>query len=85
MLFIHLFFTQISATDEDDGTSGVVNYRITQGNIGNTFVIDEASGIVKAALPLDRESVASYTLVVEAYNPNFVNSTTSVGKILLPP
>ncbi|KAJ8022829.1 Cadherin-23 [Holothuria leucospilota] len=74
---------QISATDEDDGTNGVVNYRIAQGNVGNTFVINKTSGIVRAAQPLDRETVASYTLVVEAYNPNFVNSTTSIVSVLI--
>lgn len=72
---------QITASDEDEGVNSFVNYRIVQGDSGNHFRVGNTTGILRVALPLDRETLPSYTLVVEAFNPAVTNSSTDVGKI----
>ena len=51
------------ATNETSGST--VMYSITAGNQGNTFMVDE-NGTIKNIVPLDSETVAQYTLLVNA-------------------
>lgn len=55
----------VSATDEDSLSNGDVSYAITIGNTNNAFDIS-SSGVITTTQPLDRETVASYILTVEA-------------------
>ena len=52
----------VSATDPDDDA---LTYSITEGNDDGTFAVD-GEGVVTVAGPLNHETVASYTLTVEA-------------------
>jgi hypothetical protein len=54
----------ISASDPDAGA--VLTYAITAGNIGNVFHIDPATGEITVVGALDFETLASYSLTVEA-------------------
>lgn len=56
----------VNATDADSTTNGQLMYSIQSGNTNNAFSIDQRSGQIKTAKPLDRETVTGYTLVVKA-------------------
>ena len=43
-----------------------VSYSIVSGNGEGAFSIDDSSGSIVVASPLDHESVSTYTLTVEA-------------------
>ncbi|KAK8375851.1 hypothetical protein O3P69_008534 [Scylla paramamosain] len=57
---------RISATDADEGLNGVVQYTIVDGNEEGRFKVDEKTGQVTLARPLDRESTPRYLLTVAA-------------------
>nr|XP_018907159.1 PREDICTED: protocadherin-like wing polarity protein stan isoform X2 [Bemisia tabaci] len=50
----------VIATDVDFGLNGRIRYAL--GNDTEAFVIDPASGVIRTAKPLDRESVAQYEI-----------------------
>ncbi|XP_015521680.1 protocadherin-like wing polarity protein stan isoform X1 [Neodiprion lecontei] len=52
---------RIAATDADIGRNGKVSYAFQDDGDGS-FAIDPSSGVVRTAKPLDRESVARYSL-----------------------
>ncbi|XP_023289907.1 fat-like cadherin-related tumor suppressor homolog isoform X2 [Orussus abietinus] len=56
----------VFATDLDSEENGNVSYRIERGDRQKQFTIDERTGQIMVAAPLDRESVASYMLEVHA-------------------
>lgn len=56
----------ITATDNDYGTDGSLTYVITLGNTNSEFVINPATGEIRTAKSLDKETTASYTLTIEA-------------------
>ncbi|XP_078597383.1 protocadherin Fat 4-like [Branchiostoma floridae x Branchiostoma japonicum] len=56
----------VTAVDSDSGPDGTVVYSIEDGNSEQKFVIDELTGELSVALPLDRESTDSYSLTVKA-------------------
>ena len=57
--------TQVSATDDDEGSNGRITYSIIGGNSQNAFVIDPPNtGIVKTNIILDREIRESYRFVI---------------------
>ncbi|XP_078692007.1 protocadherin-like wing polarity protein stan [Branchiostoma floridae x Branchiostoma belcheri] len=58
--------TAVAATDSDSGDDGTISYNITSGNDLSHFILDSSSGIISTAAVLDRETTASYTLVVTA-------------------
>ena len=58
------YVTQVSATDDDEGSNGRITYSIIGGNSQNAFVIDPPNtGIVKTNIILDREIKDSYRFV----------------------
>ncbi|XP_060526655.1 fat-like cadherin-related tumor suppressor homolog isoform X2 [Cylas formicarius] len=57
---------QIVATDLDSGANGNVTYSIIHGDNQRRFAMDEQSGYVSVAAPLDRESVSGYVLEILA-------------------
>ena len=61
----------VSAADPD---GDAVTYSIASGNGGGAFSIDGSGGSIAVAVPLDYESVSSYTLTVEARDGS-VNGT----------
>ncbi|XP_034723136.1 protocadherin-16-like [Etheostoma cragini] len=56
----------LRATDQDEGASGEINYRITAGDPLGDFRLDRESGVLFTSRPLDREKRAAYTLTVTA-------------------
>lgn len=57
---------RISASDADEGLNGDVVYTIVDGNDDGRFKVDETTGQVTLARPLDRETTPRYLLTVAA-------------------
>lgn len=57
---------QVFASDADEGTNGQIRFSIADGNVNSDFRIDSVTGVISVAKPLDRETRASYSLVVQA-------------------
>ncbi|GFR97049.1 fat cadherin [Elysia marginata] len=56
----------VKALDKDVGSNGEVRYSIVDGNDGDLFNIDPASGLIKTAARLDSELARQVTLVLQA-------------------
>lgn len=57
---------EVLATDRD--TASVIQYRIVEGNVGNSFKIDALTGKISVAELLDYEKIKEYNLKVRAYD-----------------
>ncbi|KAM4709804.1 protocadherin Fat 1 [Discoglossus pictus] len=69
----------VIADDADGPLNSHIRYSITNGNQGNTFIIDPVRGEVKVNKLLDREKVSGYTLTIQAEDngsPPRHNTTT---------
>ncbi|XP_075466227.1 protocadherin Fat 1 isoform X4 [Ascaphus truei] len=67
------------ADDADGPLNSHIRYTITDGNQGNTFLIDPVRGEVKVNKLLDREKISGYTLTIQAEDngdPPRLNTTT---------
>ncbi|EDO41767.1 predicted protein, partial [Nematostella vectensis] len=58
--------SQFMATDEDKGYNGLVLYSIVEGDVDSVFNINMFTGELTVAMPLDRETISSYTLNISA-------------------
>ena len=58
--------TRLIATDRDIGSNGMINYAITGGNTGQTFMIDQQTGTVRLARQLTVTGPDRYHLEVRA-------------------
>eukprot|EP00035_Acanthoeca_spectabilis_P006219 m.122020 g.122020 ORF g.122020 m.122020 type:complete len:4758 (-) comp13405_c0_seq2:212-14485(-) len=67
--------TAVKATDEDVGNNGAVIYSIVSGNEEGRFRIDSANGSISVAAPLDRETTATYNLVLSASDAGAPSNT----------
>ena len=65
---------RVTATDPDSGTNGQVHYSLLNGNVNNTFELDNNGGVLKLQQRLTRSSV-----------PNFFNLTISATDHGTPP
>ncbi|XP_077135758.1 protocadherin Fat 1 isoform X2 [Ranitomeya variabilis] len=68
----------VVADDADGPLNSHIRYAITDGNLGNTFIIDPVRGEVKVNKLLDREKISGYTLTIKAEdngNPPRMNTT----------
>lgn len=82
--FAPLKVLTVRATDRDSGVNGQLTYRLSQDGDG-AFSVDERTGEVFTKTRLDRESVASYQLQVEAVDqgkPQLTGSATVVVTVL---
>lgn len=74
--------SNVTATDLDIGpVYGLVTYAITSGNDNDAFTIRPTDGTVFVKRPLDRETTASYSLVIEASDQDpisLLSSTTTL-------
>ncbi|RVE65013.1 hypothetical protein OJAV_G00132020 [Oryzias javanicus] len=59
-------FCDVFAVDADSLSFSVVRYGIIEGNSEEYFTIDPDSGLLSTTVSLDRETIAVYTLTVEA-------------------
>uniref|UniRef100_A0A1Y1MVJ3 Fat-like cadherin-related tumor suppressor homolog n=1 Tax=Photinus pyralis TaxID=7054 RepID=A0A1Y1MVJ3_PHOPY len=57
---------QVVATDLDSDNNGRITYSILRGDNHEQFTIDQDTGYISVAAPLDRESISSYVLEVLA-------------------
>ena len=56
----------VYATDRDRDENGHVSYKITAGNIGNAFEVNNLTGVVTVKGAIDREMVKEFKLTVRA-------------------
>lgn len=75
----------MSATDVDEGLNGKILYFLNQEADG-AFAVDEDTGRITTAAPLDREKLASYSFRVFAVDlspsaPS--NSSAQVNKVIV--
>lgn len=59
-------FSQVSATDIDEGANGRVRFSIAAGDDNRDFTISEDSGVVRVAKNLNYERKSHYTVTVRA-------------------
>ncbi|XP_015241891.1 PREDICTED: protocadherin Fat 4-like isoform X2 [Cyprinodon variegatus] len=59
----------VLAIDADSPTYSTVWYKITEGNIDESFMLDPENGLVSTTISLDRESIPFFNLTVEAAEP----------------
>ena len=52
---------RFNATDKDENA---LTFRVTAGNVGDAFEIDESTGVLTTKTGLDRETVPTYNLTV---------------------
>ncbi|XP_076467657.1 protocadherin Fat 1-like [Babylonia areolata] len=57
---------KVMAVDADSYANSVVTYSIVSGNPTGNFVIDPQDGIIQIAIPIDREKVETFTLMIQA-------------------
>uniref|UniRef100_A0A672UID6 Cadherin-23 n=1 Tax=Strigops habroptila TaxID=2489341 RepID=A0A672UID6_STRHB len=57
---------RLNCTDADTGLNAELSYFITGGNQDGKFSVGFRDGVVRTVVSLDRETVASYTLILEA-------------------
>ena len=67
-----------SVLAEDADSNAIIRYYIEKGNENGVFKLDESSGEIRLAAPLDRESNMRYTLTVVAYDGVFVSKVNLV-------
>ena len=71
----------VMATDDDLDSYGQVRYSIISGNFKDSFSLDQETGEIRVAKDIDRESISSFSLVVEARDmgtPQPFQTTTTV-------
>ncbi|KAI7801010.1 putative protocadherin-16 [Triplophysa rosa] len=68
----------IRATDQDSGDSGVLHYKITDGDYLGDFHLDKKSGVLSTSRPLDREYKSRYTLTMEAQDQGIPSLASTV-------
>ncbi len=84
---LHSIITKVEAIDKDEGQDGQVFYRLKLSNskeILNLLKIDELSGEIKLARPLNLEDAKFYEIQLEAYDKgNPPKFTEEVIKIII--
>ncbi|XP_051157574.1 fat-like cadherin-related tumor suppressor homolog [Leptopilina boulardi] len=70
--------TQVYANDLDSEENGIVSYFIERGDKLKQFTIDEKTGVISVAAPLDRETISNYILEVHARDSGLPTLTSFV-------
>jgi hypothetical protein len=65
---------EVRAEDLDKEAS-ITTYQILKGNTGKAFSIEEQTGFIRVAKPLDYETIKKYNLVIGAWDGQFGNET----------
>ncbi|XP_060034907.1 protocadherin-23 [Erinaceus europaeus] len=76
---------RLTAEDPDEGRNGKVTYSILSGNEDRTFLLDESSGLLMTACPLDYELKTQHVLVLLAVDdgvPALSSSQTMTVNVL---
>lgn len=72
---------RVYSVDLDEGLNGDVFYKLLEGNLDNSFAIDDATGQLTVARQLDRETTDTYRLVVVAHDAALKGQLTSTTTI----
>lgn len=76
------YVLKLNASDPDAGSNGTISYSITSGNGLGWFEIDNKSGLVTTAMPIDREKTPSVSITVTAQDhgptPNSGSTTVKI-------
>ena len=72
---------EVKADDLDDDST-ITTYQIVSGNVGNAFTIEEQTGYIRVAKPLDYETIKEYNLMVGAWDGSFSSQTHVEIKVL---
>uniref|UniRef100_A0A8B9VUL3 Cadherin-23 n=1 Tax=Anas zonorhyncha TaxID=75864 RepID=A0A8B9VUL3_9AVES len=70
---------RLNCTDADVGLNAELSYFITGGNQDGKFSVGFRDGVVRTVVSLDRETVASYALILEAIGEGFSPSVNTGG------
>ncbi|XP_033149615.1 fat-like cadherin-related tumor suppressor homolog [Drosophila busckii] len=73
----------VLATDDDSNMNGRIKYNIIKGDNLQQFGINKANGTIALTRPLDRETIANYTLEVEACDFGIPERCSNVQIIIL--
>ena len=65
---------EVKAEDKDSEAS-LTTYSIKDGNLNMTFRIEEQTGYIRVAKPLDYENIREYQLVVKAWDGQYSDDT----------
>ncbi|KAF6207435.1 hypothetical protein GE061_018678 [Apolygus lucorum] len=76
---INALVSEVKAVDND--TASPVKYSITDGNVGDAFIIEEATGKIRVKTNLDYENRTEYSLTVRAFDGAFQDYCTVEIKI----
>uniref|UniRef100_A0A673K9G9 Protocadherin Fat 3-like n=1 Tax=Sinocyclocheilus rhinocerous TaxID=307959 RepID=A0A673K9G9_9TELE len=71
--------TRLFAEDLDSQINGCITYSILKGDRENQFWIDPVTGLLKVNKALDRETVFSYSLSVQAFDSGSPAKSTTVN------
>ena len=72
---------EVRAQDKDTEAS-ITTYQIISGDTGKSFKIEEQTGYIRVAKPLDYENIKEYRLVIGAWDGQFGSNTTVLIKIM---
>lgn len=72
---------RVYSVDLDEGLNGDVFYKLVEGNVDNSFAIDDVTGQLTVARHLDRETIDAYRLVVVAHDAALKGPLTSTTTI----
>ncbi|XP_069510101.1 protocadherin Fat 2 [Ambystoma mexicanum] len=72
----------VTAQDKDKGKDGKIKYAIWDGTDLATFSIEEDTGIIRTAAPLDRETVSRYWLSISAMDSGSI-PLSSIGQVYI--
>uniref|UniRef100_A0A4W4FL57 FAT atypical cadherin 3a n=1 Tax=Electrophorus electricus TaxID=8005 RepID=A0A4W4FL57_ELEEL len=70
--------TVLLAEDMDSQVNGHISYSILRGDRSNQFWLDPVTAVLKVNKALDRETVSSYTLTVQAFDSGSPAMSTAV-------
>ncbi|XP_076876941.1 protocadherin Fat 3 [Brachyhypopomus gauderio] len=70
--------TRLLAEDVDSQANGRISYSILRGDRRNEFWLDPVTGVLKVNKALDRETVSSYILTVQAFDSGSPALSTAV-------
>ncbi|MEQ2244133.1 hypothetical protein ILYODFUR_014045 [Ilyodon furcidens] len=73
---------EVRATDLDDGPNSQIFYFLSHGS-QSMFIIDQNTGRIITAAPLDREKTASYTFEVYATDSSPANPLNSTAEVTI--
>ena len=72
---------QVIAVDRDSGVNSLLTYSILMGNVGLAFAINESSGIIEVANPLNFSAIQQYNLMIRVMDQGMppLDATTLVS------